>query len=81
MKYSRRTILFNCACFLTDCNACKLADIGCSDAPIAVLAEEARKNYLRAKKDKDWKYYDKAMTDNFGKDYAKNFMVTKAKVV
>ncbi len=81
MKYSRRTILFNCACFLTDCNACELADIGCSDAPIAVLAEEARKNYLRAKKDKDWKYYNKAMTDNFGKDYAKNFMVTKAKVV
>ena len=73
--------MFNCACFLTDCNACKLADIGCSDAPIAVLTEEARKNYLRAKKDKDWKYYDKAMTDNFGKDYAKNFMVTKAKVV
>lgn len=73
--------MFNCACFLTDCNTCKLADIGCSEAPIAVLAEEARKNYLRAKKDKDWKYYDEVMAHNFGKDYAKKFMVTKAKVV
>ena len=81
MKYGRKTILFNCACFLTDCNTCKLSDIGCSGAPIAVLVEEARKNYLRMKKDKDWKYYDEVMTNNFGKDYAKEFMVTKARVV
>jgi len=81
MKYSRRTILFDCACFQRDCSTCKLADVGCGDAPTELLAEEARKHYLQVKNGGDWEYYDEIMSLNFGKDYAKEFMLVKARVV
>lgn len=81
MKYSKKTILFNCACFMTDCSTCPLANLGCNDAPIKLLEEQALKNYLRMKKNIDWKYYNEVMTDNFGKHYANNFLPVKAKVV
>lgn len=80
MKYSRRTVLHNCACFLTDCSTCKLSGV-CGDSPMELLAEEARKNYLRMKNHKDWNYYNDTMIEKFGKDYAKEFMLVKAKVV
>ena len=75
-----KRILFNCACYLRSCSDCPLDGFGCDEAPEGLLLKAARKNYIRVKNTDDFKLYNDGMTNLFGEDYAKEFMVKKAKL-
>ena len=74
-------LLFNCACFLTDCDSCPLDNYGCEAAPIHILLGRARKHYAEMKKSEDWERYNNFMTKYFGADYAKEFVAARVTVV
>ena len=76
-----RNLLFQCACYLTDCNSCPLGKHGCEGAPADILLKQARKHYAEMKGSCDWEMYDDHIAERYGADYAKEFVSVKAKVV
>lgn len=75
-----RKLLFYCACYRCPCFDCPLDGFGCEEAPEGLLLKAARENYVCMKNSKDFDLYNTGMVELFGEDYAKEFMVKKAKV-
>lgn len=76
-----RKLLFNCACYFRSCSGCPLGRFECNKAPEELLLKAAREHYAEMKNDMDFDIYDAGIAKLFGADYAKEFIVAKARVV
>jgi len=74
-------LLFEAACLRRRCADCPLEEYGCSLAPADMLLKEARKHYKYMKLTPAFRVYDDIMKNEYGENYAKEFMTEKARVV
>ena len=74
-------LIFSAACYGRSCGDCSLRLYNCSLAPIDMIIKQARRNYIKQKQGRRFNVYNRTMEKEFGPDYAKEFMKTKAMVV